>query len=388
MFNGIHVRRESNPRPGRTVRVTHVVFDLHGGGMESLVGAMAERFAGTAVTMSVIVLSGRVGRVGADVRRHVDTYHVMRPIRGVSMILPIGLARQIRRTRPDIVHLHSGVWYKGSLAARLAGVKRIVYTEHGREHDDPPVRRWLDRRAARRTEVIVTVSDRLHQYLTTVVGVEPSTVCTVWNGVDIDKFGPGPAPSSLRALLEIPDDALVIGSVGRLEHVKGYDRLLQAVSLLLRRGEIQRPVALVICGEGSRRAALAAQAQTLGLDGVARFPGWTESPSDYYRLFDIFALTSRSEGASVSLLEAMACGTAPVVMAAGANSDIVGSDGAHWVIPQGDLDGFANAVRSLLESPAQRQAAGPLARRCVVEFFGLDRMMDQYEQVYMGHAEG
>ncbi len=388
MSNGIHVRRESNRRPRRTVRVTHVVFDLDGGGMESLVAAMAERFAGTAVTMSVIVLSGRVGRVGADVRRHVDAYNVMRPIRGVSMILPIGLARQIRRTRPDVVHLHSGVWYKGSLAARLAGVKRIVYTEHGREHDDPPVRRWIDRRAARRTEVIVTVSDRLHRYLTTVVGVEPSTVCTVRNGVDTDKFGPGPAPSSLRASLEIPDDALVIGSVGRLEHVKGYDRLLQAVSLLLRREEIKRPVALVICGDGSRRAALSAQAQTLGLADVARFPGWTESPSDFYRLFDIFALTSRSEGASVSLLEAMACGTAPVVMAAGAHSDIVGSDGAQWVIPQGDLDGFANAVRLLLDSPAQRKESGSLARRRVVEFFGLDGMMDQYEQVYMGHAEG
>jgi hypothetical protein len=111
------------------VRVTHIVWNFDGGGLESVVASLAKQFRGTSVRSSVISLSGRIGRLGVE--RCVDFEHVLaiRPWPGVSMIAPIGLAKLIRRTKADVVHLHSGVWFKGALAARMAGSITTPYRQ-------------------------------------------------------------------------------------------------------------------------------------------------------------------------------------------------------------------------------------------------------------------
>ena len=149
---------ERPPHPTVTpVRVTHIVWNLAGGGLENMVSAMAERFFGGAVSMSVITLGRSIGRVGASIQPYVEQLHVAYQLRAVSMLFPLALARLIRETRPDVVHLHNASWYKGSLAARIAGINRVIYTEHRREHADPPFSRWLDRKASKRTDVVVAV---------------------------------------------------------------------------------------------------------------------------------------------------------------------------------------------------------------------------------------
>jgi glycosyltransferase involved in cell wall biosynthesis len=364
--------------------VAHVVFELDGGGMESIVAAMAERFAGTAVVMSVINLSGRVGRVGAAIRGCLDQYHVVRPVRGLSMVFPIELARRIRHTRAEVVHVHSGCWYKGSLAARKAGVQRVIFTEHGREFHDPFLGRWLDRRASQRTDSVVAVSEKLGRYLSTVVGVDPARVCMIENGVDTVGFTPGAPPDGLWEMLGIPRGAPVIGSIGRLEPVKGFDRLIDAFARLRSVEAVGPKPFLVICGEGGQRTALEAQVDRLGMADVVRLPGWTDKPADFYRLLDVFALTSHSEGTPLSLLEAMACGVTPVVTDVGANAEILGSDLAQQVMPTGDLTAFVRTLALSLGSAAQRNGVGDLARRRAVERYSLDRMIAEYECLYRG----
>jgi hypothetical protein len=129
------------------MHVAHVILDLQGGGMESLVATMGARFAGTDVSMSVLTLSGRVGHVGSGALRHFHSFRVVRPQSGISMLRPSAVARALREMRPDVVHVHSGCWYKGVAAARFAGIPRVVYTEHGREHKETRLGLWLARRA-------------------------------------------------------------------------------------------------------------------------------------------------------------------------------------------------------------------------------------------------
>src|SRR3989454_7362719 len=87
---------------------------------------------------------------------------IRRPPR--STLFPYTTLFRSRAVAPDVVHTHSGVWYKGSLAARHAGVPRLIHTDHGRHHPDPLSARVLDGLAARRTDVIVAVSEALgHQ---------------------------------------------------------------------------------------------------------------------------------------------------------------------------------------------------------------------------------
>lgn len=365
-------------------RITQVVFDLQGGGLESIVASLAGRFAAGEFRTSVITLGGREGRVGAVVRPQVEQFHVLRPARGFSMVLPLGLTRRIRETRPDVVHLHSGAWYKPALASRLAGVPRVIFTEHGREHDDPPLARWLDRRAAGLTDRVVAVSDRLARYLRDVVRLDESRIETVPNGVDTGVFTDGPPPDGLRDSLGVPPDAWVIGSIGRLEAVKGYDRLIECVARLRFAEGLGRPVCLVICGEGSERAALESRARGLGVEKLVRLPGWSSRPADFYRLLDVFVLTSRSEGAPMSLLEAMACGVAPVVMDVGANREIVGPLLADQVVSAGDVDGAVRAIIDTLRSGERRDRACEVARRRVLERYSLDGMMAAYARLYAG----
>jgi len=332
--------------------------------------------------MSVITLSGRVGRVGATVRPLLDEFHILRPISGLSMVAPVGLIRCLRRIRPHVVHLHSGAWYKGAAAARWAGVPRIVYTEHGREHHDPPVLRWLDRRASRWTDVVVAVSDRLRRYLEARVHIPPNRIRTIENGVDLNVFSPGPRSRELLDKLAIPPDALIVGSVGRLERVKAYERLIEAFARLLTNGDVHRPLYLVIGGDGSERQALLDCAQRLGVASSVRFPGWVDRPVDLYRLLDVFALSSLSEGASISLMEAMACGAAPVVMAVGANAEILGPDLQQQVVPAGDVEALRRTIAATLLSREERDRVRGVARQRVSARYRLDRMITEYEDLY------
>jgi glycosyltransferase involved in cell wall biosynthesis len=369
-------------RAGR--RVTHVVWDLHAGGLESLVAALARRFAASGtVRTSVVTLSGREGRIGERIRPALEEIRVARMIPRLSMLRPAGLAREIRLTRADVVHLHSGSWYKGVRAARLAGVPRVIYTEHGREHHDPVFGRWLDRLASRRTDVVVAVSERLRRYLASVVGVDEQRIVTIVNGVDTELFQPGPPPEDLRSRLDIPQEAAVVGSVGRFDPVKDYGRLIEAVGLIRREGRLNRPIALVLCGDGPERAALTAWVAELGLSDIVRLPGWTDTPEAYYRLFDVFGLSSVMEGASVSLLEAMASGTAPVVTDVGANAALLGPRLASQVVPPGDINALVEVLSATLASPERRRAVGAESRRRVVAEYGLDRMADRYEEFYL-----
>jgi glycosyltransferase involved in cell wall biosynthesis len=366
----------------RPFGVVHVVVDLQGGGMESRVASMARRLAGSRVRVSVITLSGREGRVGEKLAPFVHRFHSVRPIRGASMVLPLSLARLIHSTGAEVVHLHSGCWYKGAVAARLAGVRKVVYTEHGREHNETALRKLLDRAGGRWTDAVVAVSDRLRDYMHAVLGIPWKRLYTVQNGVDTEQFTPAPAPAALREALGIPPGAAVIGSVGRLEPVKAYERIIEAVAALRRDSVPARPIYAVICGDGSERDGLISRAEELGVGPLVRLPGWADQPADYYRLFDVFALPSRMEGASVSLMEAMACGAPVVVTDVGASAEIAGKDLAALVVPPGDVAAFVRAVRAVLEDQELASRARRAARARIVECYSLEHMVRKYMSLY------
>jgi glycosyltransferase involved in cell wall biosynthesis len=367
------------------VRVTQVVFDLHGGGMESLVAAMAAHWRGTALTMSLITLSGRVGHVGESVRSLVNRFEVLRLARGLSMLAPTRLAAAIRDTQPDVVHLHTGAWLKGAYAAKLAGAPYVVYTEHGREHHDPPLARLQDRLASQWTDRVVAVSPRLARYMKHRVGVRADRIVTIPNGVDTSVFTPGAANAMLRASLDIPDNAIVLGSVGRLVPVKDYSRLV-AVYAKLRERRRERPLVLVLFGDGSDRENIEREVDRLGVRDGVRMPGWTDNVVDAYRLLDVFAMSSRSEGMSISLMEAMACGIAPVVTDVGSNAEVLGTTLSGQVVREQESDAFEARLRAMIEAPREREAVANRARARALAEHSLARTLGDYERLYLREA--
>ena len=240
--------------------------------------------------------------------------------------------------------------------------------------------RWLDSRASMRTDAVVAVSTRLAEYLVREVGIARSKTCTIPNGIDTSTFTPGVASVDLRRALDIPADALVLGSVGRLEAVKAYETFLEAAALLRR--QWHQPFVIVLFGDGSERLALQAQAEQLGISRLVRFAGWTDQAITAYRLMNVFVLSSRSEGQSVSLLEAMACGAAPVVTDVGANAETLGPELRTQLVAPGQPEALAATLLAAVTSRQRLNAMGARARCRVEERFSQGKMLQEYESLY------
>lgn len=362
------------------IRILHAVPDLEYGGLQRLVAELA-RWTNPGQFEVQLLVFGGVGPPARSLGSEVPVHRAVAQS-AFSMLRPAALARQIREIAPDVLHSHSGVWYKASLAARQAGVSWIVHTDHGRRSPDPWDARLVDYLASRRTDVVVAVSDVLAQHLTERVVAHAERVRVVLNGVDTELHRPRASPD-LRAELRIPNGAVVLGSIGRLEPIKGYDTMLEAYAQLRRLRADPDGVVLVVAGDGALRPQLEARARQLGIGAGVRLLGWREDVTRLHATFDLFVLTSRSEGTSVSLLEAMSAGLCPVVTDVGGNREVLGPGLAHRLAPPNDVraiaESWAEAVQDR-ERLAQDAAAG---RRQVEEHFSLRAMVRGYERIYL-----
>src|SRR5262245_53582999 len=114
----------------RKIRVLNIINNLNYDGMERMLADLVRRTDPSRLDKHVLALS-YLGQFAKGLQ-DVATLHVADRMPRWSSLWPRRLARQIQQIAPDVVHTHSGVWYKASLAARLAGVRRLIHTEHGR----------------------------------------------------------------------------------------------------------------------------------------------------------------------------------------------------------------------------------------------------------------
>ena len=368
----------------KRIRVLHVIQNLNYGGMERLLADIVRRVDADRFESHVLVLQ-YLGRFSEEMRGHA-TLHQADPQPRYSMLWPRTLVRQIRAIAPDVVHSHSGVWYKASMAARLAGVPSFVHTEHGRQIPDPWQSRLVDGLAARRTTVAVAVSDAVAEHLRRWVVQDRCRIEVVLNGVDTDLHRPRADDGALRAELGIDADAPIIGSIGRLEHIKGYDYMVQAFAHLCRDWSGAPEPVLVVGGDGAERARLESLARELGVQSRVRLLGWRDDIARMHAAFNLFTMSSRSEGTSVSLLEAMSAGLCPVVTDVGGNAAVLGEALRHRLVPPADPAALAEAWRSVLRHPARAEADGEAARRHVQSSYALDSMVRRYEELYARRA--
>jgi glycosyltransferase involved in cell wall biosynthesis len=360
-------------------RILHVVNNLNFGGMERIIAELFRRTDRSRFELHLLVLS-YLGHFSQGLEQY-GTLHVATSAGRWSMIYPGGIAAQIRAIAPDVVHSHSGVWYKTSRAARMAGVPYVMHTDHGRRTPDPWLHRQIDRMASRRTDIVVAVSDVLARQLAGVVA-DPGRIRMIRNGVDTDIYTPRPYDGALHRELGLDPDVPLIGSIGRLEPIKGYEIAVEAMARLVHTWELPRRPVLVLIGDGSQREALQRQASTANLGEAIRFLGWRSDIEACLSAFTMFTMSSHSEGTSVSLLEAMSSGLCPVVTRVGGNPAVLGTPLTHRLVPAGDSAALAAAWRETLQSPDRRVVDALAARQRVMDDFGLDAMVRSYEAAY------
>ena len=361
------------------IHVVHVLDSLAIGGMENgvvnVINAARHGLRHSVVTMTA---GGPLSdRLPAGV-----AVHCVAKRAGIDLRAIARLARLFRRLRPDVVHSRNWGAFDAVLAARLAGVRAVVHGEHGREASDPlglnarrnRIRRALGPLVSR----FVTVSFDLRRWLVGTVGIPAGKVLTIHNGVDTARFSDGD-PTEARRTLGLPADATVIGTVGRLDPVKDQAGLLAAFAAFPDSPSGPR---LAIVGEGPCRQTLEGEIARLHLTGRAHLCGERRDIPSVLKAFDVFALPSRAEGISNTILEAMATGLPVVATDVGGNPELVEPDVTGRLVPAADPAALETALRSYVSDPYLRAQHGKAGRERVLQHFSLERMAQAHTDLY------
>lgn len=348
------------------MKVLHVITGLGIGGAERQLRLLVKHLPPD-VRCEVATLSepGAVAEeLGAD---GVPVTHLgMTGNRDVT-VLP-GLVSLIRNGRFDVVHTHLyRACVYGRVAARLAGVRAVVATEHSlgaTQIEGRPLRagtRALYRATERLGSGTLAVSDTVARRLAA-WGVPEARVHVVPNGIEPARFAYSPAAgAAARARLGIPAGAYVVGGVGRLVRGKNFDGLIRAVAAV-------PDTYLVIAGDGPERVPLLRTVHQIGFGGRFRLappceePG-SESPTipELLSALDLFVSPSPEESFGLALVEALAAGLPALYVACPAVEDLPPQDapGAHRVKPYE----LAAAVREERQAPPRRLPVPPAVAR-------------------------
>ncbi|MEA2379214.1 MAG: hypothetical protein QOD13_3121 [Thermoleophilaceae bacterium] len=287
------------------------------------------------------------------------------------------LYRLLRRERFDVIHAHkfgSNVW--ATVIGRLARVPVIVTHEHTWSFEGEPVRRLLDRHLIGRfSSVFVAVSQEDRRKIIEIEGVRPDKVLFVPNGVTV-RAAEG---TDVRAELDIPPDAPLIGTVGVLRPQKALDVLIRAtVPLLADFPELR----LVIAGAGPERKALEALIHSEGVSDRVILAGFRDDVPDVIATLDVAASSSAFEGSPLAMMEFMAAGCPIVATRVGGVPDLI-DDGVHGLlVDSGDVAGMTVALRRMLTDREAALQMGERARERRRREFDLDVVVRRFQALY------
>lgn len=385
------------------MRIVHVVRSAGVGGVETHVLNLCrlQREAGDSVSVVSLVggpVQSRFRELDIPVTRLGDQQAWS--FRMVPLIWD--LKAVLRRLRPDLVHLHGArPIFIGAVAAKLAGCRVIVSTLHGSyrlmalDHDGQE--RVLVYIAAKLAHYIgFALSDRIlvdclalesevrsvyRGFCRSFEIVKQKKVRLAYNSVDVAEIDASLSNRDLRSELGLKPDAVVFGTVSRLdEPKKGLGILLRAFAPLTRvAGSV---VHLMIAGDGWAQELLQRQVETLHIAEHVSFLGFYPNLADVYRALDVFILPSLSEGFPTVILEAMAFSLPVIATDVGGCREAVTDGRTGCLVSAGDIEQLRLAMESLGANAVLRENYGRNARQDLQTKFTIPTMGQAVRQTY------
>lgn len=360
------------------ILVVHLVTTLNTGGLEQLVLDLVRRCDREKISPHVICLD-EAGDLDAAFRAagvipkslHMNVRSMPRRV--------WRLANELRALSPKVLHTHNtGPHLLGMLAAKISGVPVHVHTKHGRNLGNQAKVALINRVASRFTDRVVGVSCDATELARTVERVDERRLAVIHNGIDLSKhLGRNDETLSDR----IPGRGI---HVARLNEVKDQPTLLRATRIVVDRyPEFQ----LDIVGDGPARKGLETLTKELGLEANVNFLGLRQDIPELLANADFFILSSISEGIALTLLEAMAASLPIVATDAGGNREIVEGERTGILAPVSDPEALAAGMVRLAGDPQLRKLMGIAGRGRVVDNFDINRVVAEYEALYLGLLE-
>jgi glycosyltransferase involved in cell wall biosynthesis len=291
-------------------------------------------------------------------------------------------ARIVKRLAPDVIHAHDphGVAMASlalSLGAGSAHPAKAPALVASRRVDFHLKGNSFSRWKYRQVDCFIAASEAIRRMLVADGVPEPQTV-TVHEGIDVDHVLAAP-PVNIHEAFFLPHGAPVVGNVAALVPHKGQRYLIDAAHLVVQHVPDAR---FVILGEGELREHLQKQVHEHRLEKHVLLPGFRTDVLGCLKAFDLFVMSSVTEGLGTSLLDAMAASRPIVATAAGGIPEIV-EDGVNGLlVPPRDHHALAEAIVRALEDVALRQRMGAAGWTRVNERFTVERMVSSTAAVY------
>lgn len=336
------------------MKIVQVVQHLAPGGIETMVLELQKVYQRT----DEVIIISLEGHLNDSMKRWPRLYGLNCQLifcnksPGVSLKLIYELIALFRKIEPDAVHTHHiGPLIYAGTAARLAGVKQVVHTEHDGWHLEASKKRQKLQRAVLGFVKPRLVADASHvaHILQKYFPKQPLNI--ILNGIDTRRFRPG-RHIKARKELELPEQKIIVGCAARLVNGKGHTYLLDALARLP--GNIH----LALAGDGPIRCDLMAQARQMGIMHRVHFLGTVENMPTFYHALDLFCLPSEAEGLPLSPLEAQACGVPVLITDTGGCKEAVCAE-TGLLVPPKDSDALARGVLKLLKRFTRAKQKSP-----------------------------
>lgn len=357
------------------IRIAHLVYRFDCGGLENGIVNIIRNLPSSAFAHTVVSLTDSTEfqqRLPGNVR-----LVELRKPPGNSLAYLFRLWKILRSGRFDILHTRNLPCLEAQVVGFLARVPVRIHGEHGRDvydlHGTKRRYRWLRWILQPLIDRFVVLSVQLQRYLVDDVGIHPSKIVRICNGVDTARFRPASDCG--------PVSTFVVGSVGRMEVVKDYVTLAQAFVLLRREGTA--PARLVLVGDGSERSAVAQFLTDSGVIDSCTLTGRRDDIPELMREFSVFVLPSRAEGISNTILEAMATGLPVIATDVGGSAELVIDGVTGFLVPPRDPVAIAACLRRYQENPGLVVRHGQAGRDRVTGQFSLDVMIRSYRELYV-----
>lgn len=373
-----------NPSPGESMlRIGYVLHAMPVAGAEVLTAETIRRLRGQ-IQPTIFCLDS-VGLLGERLRQEGVEVICLDRRPGRDWRLVGRLRRAITERGIHILHAHQYTPFFYSALAKLSLLRhrpRLIFTEHGRHFPDvvSPLRhsvnRWLLSPLADAINACARFSaDALAQN----DGFPRHRIEVILNGIDVSRYTHLPDRASLRAQLGLAPNRRYVLTVARFHPVKDHATLLKAFAQVAAQ---RNDVDWLLAGDGPLRGELESLAESLNVRARVHFLGVRHDIPELMRAADIFAMTSLSEAASLTLMEAMASGLPVVVTAVGGNPELV-SDGVDGLlVPRGDIPATTRALLRLLDDSCLAQSLGTAARQRAERHFRLEHTIAAYAELY------
>ncbi len=367
------------------MNITHVVENLNRGGLERAVIDLVAAQVARGHRCRIVCLYER-GQLADEAEALGVTVVACAKRNGFDPGVLFRLRRALRGHDTQVMHTHNAAAHYHAIAAAAGLHLRCrINTRHGMGALDVASRREaLYRRTLRFTDVIATVCETARAELVAGGSLPAHKLVAVPNGIRVERFAArtDTAREALLAGFGLAPPTRVIGTVGRLNAVKDHVGLVRAFAEVRARGS---DAVLVIVGEGAQRAGIEAVIADEQLADRVFLLGDRSDVDALLQAFDVFVLSSLSEGYSIALLEACAAALPIVATAVGGNAEIVREGHNGLLVPPRDLLALAGALCRMLGEPALAARCGAAGRDWVLAEGSFATMAARYDTLYAGH---